>query len=380
MMAENKFPASVRIASVLLILFLTVYGLLVLRTVLVPLAFSVLFAILLYPLCKRLERWKFPRIWAIIVCLLVIISVLGLLLTFISSQIMNFAEELPQMADRANVLLEELQIWVESTFNIQKSTQIPMLKRSVTEWARTHSAFFTSTLSATTSTLGTISLLPILIFFFLLYRDFFKSFFYKVFKDTPQEKVDEVLVKIQKTVQSYITGLGLVILIVAALNIIGLLILGIDYAFFFGALGALLTIIPYVGIFIGALLPILMSLVTKDSAWYAVGVAGIFFFVQILEGNFITPNIVGSKVSINPLAAIIGLILGGMLWGAPGMILAIPFMAVMKVVFDSVEALEPYGYVLGESVEVTTKNKDLVETISDEIKKVAHKPVKKRRS
>jgi predicted PurR-regulated permease PerM len=161
----------------------------------------------------------------------------------------------------------------------------------------------------------------------------------------------------------------LVILIVAVLNITGLLILGIDYAFFFGALGALLTIIPYVGIFIGALLPILMSLVTKDSAWYAVGVAGIFFFVQILEGNFITPNVVGSKVSINPLVAIVGLILGGMLWGAPGMILAIPFMAVIKVIFDSVEGLRPYGFVLGDSEEVQAENKDLVDTISEGIKK-----------
>ena len=190
-----------------------------------------------------------------------------------------------------------------------------------------------------------------------------------VFKDTSTQKVDHVLSKIQQSVQNYITGLGLVILIVAVLNITGLLILGIDYAFFFGALGALLTIIPYVGIFIGALLPILMSLVTKDSAWYAVGVAGIFFFVQILEGNFITPNVVGSKVSINPLVAIVGLILGGMLWGAPGMILAIPFMAVIKVIFDSVEGLQPYGFVLGDSDEVKAENKDLVDTISEGIKK-----------
>ncbi|MBC7919965.1 MAG: AI-2E family transporter, partial [Ferruginibacter sp.] len=136
-------------------------------------------------------------------------------------------------------------------------------------------------------------------------------------------------------------------------------------AFFFGALGALLTIIPYVGIVVGALLPILMALVTKDSAWYAAGVAGIFFLVQMLEGNFITPNVVGSKVSINPLAAIVGLVLGGMLWGAAGMILAMPFLAVLKVVFDSVEALEPYGYLLGDSKEVT-QNKDLVGVTPEE--------------
>lgn len=184
MVVENKYPAVVKIASVLVILVLTIYGMVVLRTVLVPLAFSILFAMLLYPLCQRLERWKFSRLWAILVCLLVMVAVLGLLLTFIYSQLMNFAEELPQMAGRANELLEQVQVWVEKTFQVRKSTQIPMLKNSVTEWASTHSAFFASTLSATTSTLGTISLLPILIFFFLLYRDFFRKFFYRVFKET----------------------------------------------------------------------------------------------------------------------------------------------------------------------------------------------------
>jgi predicted PurR-regulated permease PerM len=164
--------------------------------------------------------------------------------------------------------------------------------------------------------------------------------------------------------------LGLVILIVAVLNIVGLLILDIEYAIFFGVLGALLTIIPYVGIFIGSLLPILMSLLTKDSAWYAVGVAGVFFLVQILEGNFITPNVVGAQVSVNPLAAIVGLILGGMLWGAAGMILALPVIAILKVVFDSVESLEPYGYLLGDSVEVATHNKDLTLGVSKRIKTI----------
>ncbi|MBC7922922.1 MAG: AI-2E family transporter, partial [Ferruginibacter sp.] len=301
-MAGSQSLAPVRIAAVLIILSLTIYGLILLRSILVPLAFSVLFAILLYPLCKRLEGWRFSRIWAILVCIMVALVLVGLLMTFISAQVMSFSEILPQLTERTNQLLASMQVWVENTFNLERTRQLPMLRTSVIEWARNHSTFFTTTLTATTATLGTIALLPLFIFFFLLYRDFFTTFFHKAFSPTPVGEVNGVLRKIRQALKNYVSGLGLVILIVAVLNTVGLLLLGIDYAFFFGALGALLTIIPYVGIFIGALLPILMALVTKDSAWYAAGVAGIFFLVQMLEGNFITPNVVGSKVSINPLA------------------------------------------------------------------------------
>ena len=153
---------------------------------------------------------------------------------------------------------------------------------------------------------------------------------------------------IQKVVESYISGLMIVIVIVAILNTLGLLIMGVPYAIFFGAFAAVLTIIPYIGILIGALLPALYILVQTGSLVNAVIVVGIFAFVQFLEGNFITPNITGSKVSINPFAAILALIIGGEIWGAAGMILSIPIIAILKVVFDAYEPLKPIGFLLGD--------------------------------
>ena len=137
-------------------------------------------------------------------------------------------------------------------------------------------------------------------------------------------------------------------IIVAILNTVGLLILGIEHAIFFGVLSGILTIIPYVGIFIGALLPTLMALITKDSAWYAVGVVGVFFFVQFLEGNFISPRITGSKVSINALAAIIALLLGGKILGIAGMILAVPAIGVLKIMLAYSRRLKPFVILLGD--------------------------------
>jgi predicted PurR-regulated permease PerM len=153
---------------------------------------------------------------------------------------------------------------------------------------------------------------------------------------------------IQKVVESYISGLLIVIVIVALLNMTGLMIMGVPYAVFFGIFASVLTIIPYIGILIGAALPALFTLVQTGSLVQALIVVGIFAFVQFLEGNFITPNITGSKVSINPFAAVVALIVGGEIWGAAGMILSIPIIAILKVLFDATESLEPFGFLLGD--------------------------------
>ncbi|WP_262922904.1 AI-2E family transporter [Hymenobacter cellulosilyticus] len=156
---------------------------------------------------------------------------------------------------------------------------------------------------------------------------------------------------IQTVVQAYISGLLKVIVIVAVLNGIGLVALGVKFAIFFAIFASVLAVIPYIGIMIGATLPALITLVETGSPLQALGVIGVFVFVQFLEGNFITPMITGSQVSINPLAAILALILGNELWGTPGMILSIPIMAVIKVVLDASKVTEPWGFLLGDTAE-----------------------------
>ena len=189
-------------------------------------------------------------------------------------------------------------------------------------------------------------------FFLLYYRVFFREFFFKAFHSVPKQKIHDTLERIFDVVQSYLLGLITVMGIVAVLNTIGLMVMGIDYAWFFGTLASLLMLLPYIGIAIGSILPALFALAVKDSAWYAVGVIAWFQVVQFLEGNIITPNIVGSKVSINPLMAIIAILLGGMLFGLAGLILALPIVATIKVVFDAIPSMEAYGFLIGEPEKV----------------------------
>jgi predicted PurR-regulated permease PerM len=194
-------------------------------------------------------------------------------------------------------------------------------------------------------------LIPIYSFFFLYYRAFFRAFAYKVFNKQSKSFINGLIKKVYKIQQNYLNGLLKVILIVGALNTIGLLALGIDHAIFFGFFAAILMLVPYIGVLIGALLPAILALATKDSAWYAFGVIAIFGFIQFIEGNFITPKITGSKVSINAFIALSSLILFAMLWGIAGMILALPLTATLKVIFDNTPGYEAYGFLIGEPVD-----------------------------
>jgi predicted PurR-regulated permease PerM len=345
---DKEGPYYSKLAAILVSIIAIVYIMFTLSETLIPLAFSVLFAILLHPVCVVLERWKFPRIVAIVLSIVLLVAVIAGLVYIASIQIAGFADEIPRITERSESLLEELLTMGERYLNVSRTEQVGEAKKYLLRVLSESREILLGTIVATTATLTTAALVPLYIFFFLLYRDFFRRFVHKAFKSWPKQMLNTVLQKIYDVIQSYLAGLLLVIIIVGILNSIGLLLLGIDYAIFFGFLAAFLILIPYIGILIGSILPAFMSLVTEDSPWYAVGVVGILGFVQFLEGNFITPNVVGSKVSVNPLAAIVALLLGGQLWGLSGLILALPFTAILKVILDSNKNLEPFGYLLGE--------------------------------
>ncbi len=345
---EIQLPPYAKLTCVLLSLVIIVYGLHTLEGILIPLVFAILFAVLLFPLAQRLENWRVPRILAVLLCLILTLAAIVGILYAVSLQITSFAEVVPKFVDRINEYLAQLQTYADQELNIDRKRQVAEVRKYVNQALAQGGTILTTTLLATTSTLTDVFLVLLFIFFFLLYRDFFRSFFYKAF-DARRSRVDAVLSGIYKVVKDYLAGLLLVILIIGTLMTVGLLILGIDYAVFFGFFGACLVLIPYFGISLGSLLPAAYALVTEDNPLKALGVIGIFLFVQTIEGNFITPYIVGSKVSINPLAAIIVLILWENVWGFAGLILALPMTAIIKVIFDSIESLKPYGFLIGEA-------------------------------
>jgi predicted PurR-regulated permease PerM len=355
----RQSPFYSRLAYTLISIVIIIYGLYILKDLLIPLIFSGLLAILLLPITERLEQWRFPRSLAITFTIILAVAILGFFFYLVYIQIVDLEEILPQLQVKFEEWTRELQLFIRRNFHISRTKQAVEGQKYLTEFLKNNGSIFTDTLSNTTNFLGNLALIPLYVFLLLLYRDFIRVFFYKLFKSVSHHRIDIVLHNVKDVVVNYVVGLIMVIGVIGTLNTIGLWALGIDHAIFFGFFAAVLVLIPYIGIAIGSLLPILMALITKDSAWYAVGVAAIFGTVQFLEGNFITPYIVGSKVSINSMAAIISLILFGNLWGVSGLVLALPLIAIIKVIFDSYEPTKPFGFLIGDAdhVDVTERQR-----------------------
>jgi predicted PurR-regulated permease PerM len=350
---ENKqthiiLPVQANIVIVLLGLILFFYVLSIGANILIPLVFSFVFSLFLYPLCRKLESYKIPRPLAILICLLIVMGILSLVFWMIYENILSFSADLPQMQDRGQELVSSLQQLIEDTFKLSSENQISWLRQNLKSFANAGGQMLNGLINTTTTFLAQLFLIPVYTFFVLLYRHVFRGFLDRVFDVAHHEKVGQILVQIESVIQKYIVGLITVVSIIAVLNIVGLTMIGIKHAVFFGILAAFLTIVPYIGIFIGSLLPIVYALAMTDSFFYPVAVLIWFQVVQVLEGNVITPNIVGSQVSINPLVAMLALLIGGSLWGIAGMILFVPLTAMIKVILDNVPSLTPYGFLLSE--------------------------------
>ena len=348
MIRLSDYSRNVNVAASLLSLVLIIALLYVLQGVLVPLMFSILLAISLFPITRFFEKYKVNRATASLLSVIIAIIVIGFLVWFIVHQVIVIGANGSDMQVRFLHILETIQKWVTVRFGVEEGEITKQITAFSNRVVGNAGVIISTAFGSVGGILASVIIVPLFTFFLLYYRDFFREFFFHAFASASKEVVSQVLDKIYYVVQSYLVGLVTVMGIVAILNTVGLLVMGIPYAWFFGILASLLMLLPYIGIAIGSVLPALFALATKDSAWYAVGVVAWFQVVQFLEGNFLTPNIVGGKVSINPLMALVGLLLGGMLFGLAGLILALPITAVLKVVFDAVPSMKAFGFLIGE--------------------------------
>jgi putative heme transporter len=309
--------------------------------IIIPLLIAAFLSMVLLPVVKWFEK-KLSLTFSVLIVLIISLVVFIGIMWIIGNQLTNLISDLPDLESKYRALVDNVSTHLQTSLGINEDEQTRMLKESL----KGVSVYITNLLLSTTNTVSLIIQIPIYIFLFLLYRDRFRKFFLSLL---PRNEELTWKKDIENVLQGYISGLLMVTLIISVMNTVGLLILGIEHAIFFGVLSGILTIIPYVGIFIGALLPAIFALLTKDSGWYAVGVVSMFTFVQFLEGNFITPRITGSKVSINALAAIIALLIGGKILGIAGMILAVPITGVIRVLLAHTKHLKPFVILLEDT-------------------------------
>lgn len=343
-------PFYIKATIMLLLTGLIIAFLILAQNILIPLTISVVLTFLLLPISGKLQQWRIPKALAILISIVLALSIFVAMLYFFYSQVLGFVNDWPVLQKTMATKWENLQQFISETFHISRIEQQVWLTSKIKENASTGGVLILGIFSSTTSFLASFALIPIYIFFLSLYQDKFKEFIRLVAKDNKHEHALLLVKKVSLVSQKYVVGIFLDVVILSVLNSTGFLILGLPHAILFGVLAAALNIIPYIGVLIGSILPILMALLTKDSMSYPLAVLGICLFVQFLDNNFITPYVVGSSVSINPLTATIALIAFALVWGIPGMILCMPLTGMAKVVCDNIESMKPYGFLLGEEV------------------------------
>lgn len=336
-------------ACIILIL-ITLIGCLVYvgSSILVPLGFAILIAILLLPVNIFLEKRKVKREIAILISLVVSVVFVGALVYFLTSQVLAFVQDIPAIKKQLSHHLSSVQAWLSSRFHLTYTEQKDLVSDATGNFKP--SSLIGDTVLSVTQVVSVLVLLPVYVFLLLFYRDMIYVFFMRVFGESNKDKVVEVLKESRSIIQGYMMGLLIEMAIVASINSAGFLVLGIRYAIFLGVFAAILNMIPYVGMLIASVFCALVTLTTSTHIGDVIGVVVVLTVVQFIDNNIIMPKVVSSKVRINALMAILGVLIGGAVAGISGMFLSIPAIAIMKVIFDRVEGLESWGLLLGYEV------------------------------
>jgi len=319
------------------------------QDIIIPIVYSLIIAILLDPAVSFLVRKKVNIFVAITVVMLIAIAILITIIYFISSQITMFADAIPMLQQKFDLLLNQSIDFISSNFGVEASKIHEWLEKTKSEGMGNTSALIGSTLGTVSSFVAALILLPVYIFMFIYYKPLLLNFISKLSPEEKQGQVKEMLSESRLLIQSYLVGLVFETIIVAVLNSIGLLALGIDYAILLGIIGALLNIIPYIGGLVAAGLSMLMALATK-SPTSALLVLCVYLVVQFIDNNYIMTKVVAGRVKINALISVVVVIVGGVLWGVSGMFLSIPLIAIVKVICDRIDQMKPWGYLLGDTM------------------------------
>jgi predicted PurR-regulated permease PerM len=347
---DLKLPFYVKAVLFLIGLYALFAMLYIGRSIIVPLLFATILAILLNPVVIFFVRLRINRVVAIFFTLalsfIIIIGFGGLLI----AQAVRFSDSWPDLVDKFTGTLNQTVTWASEYFNIKPQAIYDWIAKTKAELITTVSHSIGQTLVIVGNGIVILFLIPLYIFLLLFYQPLLLTFIRKLSNESNTSQVQEVVKQTKSVIQRYLVGLVIEAVLVAALNITVLLILGIQYAVLIGIIGALLNVIPYVGGLVAVAIPMIIALATKDSAWYAFYVLILYYVVQLIDNNFIVPKIVASKVKINALFSIIVVLAGNALWGIPGMFVSIPLLAIVKLIFDHIEPLKPWGFLLGDTM------------------------------
>jgi predicted PurR-regulated permease PerM len=354
MVTGFKIPFYAKASLIFIGLFAFVESLFLASAIIVPLIYSVIFAVALSPLVAFFMRKKMGKVLAISLTLTLTFLSAIILIIFISTQLDLFVESLPKLLDKMYLMLDSAAMWSSRNFNVSPQKVGQMITDTKKEVMNSGISTLSTTLTSVGNALVVLVLIPVYVFLILFYESLLIEFIRRLLGTNSSIEIDKVLLSTKEVIQKYLLALLFEAGIVATMNSVGLLIIGIDYAIVLGVIGAILNIIPYIGGIIAVALPMLVACVTKSSSSYMFLVLGVYLVIQFIDNNYIIPKIVASRVRINALVSVIVVIAYGALWGIPGMFLSIPLTAIFKVMCDHIEQLRPWGFLLGDSLPPST--------------------------
>ena len=343
----GRFPFYARLALTLFAIALIFGFMWVGKSVLVPLFFSFLVAILLHPLVKFFEKKRFPRALAAVTALLIFMILLGGLLYFFSHQVVRLSRDLPSLQAKVTDKWEQIQDWISDKYHITNTQQVAYVNKSAT------GILNSAVNSAATTFMGIAETLILTIFFFIFtffilqYRRLLMHFVVELFDHEHNEKVQVVIVRIRSLINSYVVGLLIEMSVIAVLIFASLMIIGVKYALLISIMAAVLNIIPYLGIYSCMAIAMIITAATGTTG-QVVAVAIVFLVTHFADANVILPHVVGGKVKMNPFITILAVLIGHLVWGIPGMFLFIPLTAILRLISEEVPGMKPWAILMGE--------------------------------
>jgi predicted PurR-regulated permease PerM len=318
------------------------------QTLFIPLSFSLLISFILFPVCKWMEKKGIPKSLSILISLAFVFILMGTLLYLLFIQINEFSQEWEPFRKKIMETLNQISVYIAQRFQISSEVQLAFFKNSINSYASQALSFLRNTAYLFSETFFYLLIIPVFSALILYHRQILVNVLYSIFPAERKETIREILTETIHAYYNFIKGMLVVYLIVGTLNSIGLAIVGVPHPVLFGFIASILTFIPYIGILISSLLPIAVSWITFNSIWYPLGVIIVFLIVQVLEAYVIFPFAVGSRLKINTLVIMIMITAGGIIWGAAGMILFIPFVSIAKLIADRTESLKTLSILLGD--------------------------------
>lgn len=344
----NELPGYVRFTMIALGITLVLVAMIVGQLLLVPLAWAILLTLMVLPLAEWWERRVKIRALASVLTVLTLMIGIGGILVLLASQAIGLAKDAPGIALKLATTVETLRHFADAQLGLPFDEQPEQFRVQFADATSGIAGTVASTVQSTLTSVALMLVVPIYMFFLLTYRALFHRFVSTMTLSKNKKHIFQTLGDVSHTVQRYLRGVGIEVVIVSVLVLILFLILGIKHALFFAVLVALLNIIPYLGVLIGSTISVAYAFVTTDSLLTPVLVFVFLWVIQIIDNNFVVPFVVGQQIKLNPLAIILVVVLGGMVWGVSGMILFIPILGMIKVIMDESPSLKPYGGLLGE--------------------------------